>query len=103
VNTALPAGRIRHHVEGLEELERKLSQLQAQLAEGDVEVRQGLLKPAHSAIRFERYDPEASSLFEADARLLIANQFANRLGELQSIGFIDEPAHERPSTLRRLA
>jgi hypothetical protein len=32
------------------------------------------LRPAHAKERFERYDPLANSLSEADARLLIANQ-----------------------------
>jgi hypothetical protein len=33
-----------------------------------------LLQPAHAKERFENYDPDAPSLSDADARLLIANQ-----------------------------
>jgi ankyrin repeat protein len=48
--------------------------LQAEFAAGDAAIRRRLLQPAHAKERFENYDPEAPSLSDADARLLIANQ-----------------------------
>jgi ankyrin repeat protein len=66
--------KLKHHVEGLEALERRVSDLRAAFSRGDAETRRQLLKPAHARDRFENYDPDAASLSEADARLLIANQ-----------------------------
>jgi hypothetical protein len=66
--------KLRRHVEGLEAVERRVSSLRAAFARGDGETRRRLLKTAHSTERFEKYDPDADSLSEADARLLIANQ-----------------------------
>jgi hypothetical protein len=48
--------------------------LQAEFAAGDAATRRRLLQPAHAKERFENYDPDAPSLSDADARLLIANQ-----------------------------
>ena len=47
---------------------------QREFAAGDAATRRRLLQPAHAKERFENYDPEASSLSDADARPLIANQ-----------------------------
>jgi ankyrin repeat protein len=61
-------------IETPEEFEQRVARLQAEVATGDVEARRRLLQPAHVKERFENYDPEAPSLSDADARLLIANQ-----------------------------
>ena len=61
-------------VETPEEVEQRVLRLQAEFAAGDAATRRRLLQPAHAKERFENYDPEASSLSDADARLLIANQ-----------------------------
>ena len=66
--------KLKAHVESLEEVERRVAHLQASFAAGDVEARKHLLKAAHSADRFENYDPNAVTLSEADARLLAANE-----------------------------
>ena len=57
-----------------EEFERRVVRLQAEFAAGDTATRRRLLQPAHAKERFENYDPDAPSLADADARLLIANQ-----------------------------
>jgi hypothetical protein len=51
-----------------------VERLRTEFTAGDVETRKRLLKPAHDVRRFERYDPHASSLSDADARLVIANE-----------------------------
>lgn len=61
-------------VERPEEFEQRIVRLQAEFAAGDAETRRRLLRPAHAKERFENYDPDAPSLSDADARLLIANQ-----------------------------
>jgi hypothetical protein len=66
--------KIKHHVEGLEAVERRVADLRASFAQSDGATRQRLLEPAHDARRFERFDPDAESISEADARLLIANK-----------------------------
>lgn len=66
--------KLKHHVEGLESLENRVAVLRAEFAAGDTETKRRLLQPAHNATRFENYDPNAPSLSDADARLLIANQ-----------------------------
>jgi hypothetical protein len=66
--------KLQQHVELLEAFEERLARLQADFAAGDTQTRQRLLEPAHARERFENYDPNAPSLSDADARLLIANQ-----------------------------
>jgi ankyrin repeat protein len=61
-------------VETPEEFEQRVLRLQAEFAAGDAATRRRLLQPAPARERFENYDPEAPSLSDADARLLIANQ-----------------------------
>src|SRR6516162_8751692 len=61
-------------VETLEEFEQRVARLQAEFAAGNASTRRRLLQPAHAKERFENYDPDAPSLSDADARLLIANQ-----------------------------
>jgi ankyrin repeat protein len=61
-------------VETPEEVEQRVARLQAEFAAGDAATRRRLLQPAHAKERFENYDPEALSLSEGDARLLLANQ-----------------------------
>jgi uncharacterized protein len=61
-------------VERPEEFEQRVMRLQAEFAAGDAATRRRLLQPAHAKERFENYDPDAPSLSDADARLLIANQ-----------------------------
>src|ERR1700724_1458762 len=57
-----------------EEFEQRVVRLKAEFAAGDAATRRRLLQPAHAKERFENYDPDAPSLSDADARLLIANQ-----------------------------
>jgi hypothetical protein len=66
--------KLKHHVDGLEALEVRVTRLQAEFSAGDLATKQHLLQQAHTAKRFENYDPAAPSLSDADARLLIANQ-----------------------------
>jgi hypothetical protein len=61
-------------VERPEEFEQRVVRLQVEFAAGDAATRRRLLQPAHAKERFENYDPDAPSLSDADARLLIANQ-----------------------------
>jgi hypothetical protein len=61
-------------VERPEQFEQRVVRLQAEFAAGDAATRRRLLQPAHAKERFENYDPDAPSLSDADARLLIANQ-----------------------------
>jgi uncharacterized protein len=61
-------------VERPEEFEQRVARLQAEFAAGDAAIRRRLLRPAHARERFESCDPDAPSLSDADARLLIANQ-----------------------------
>jgi hypothetical protein len=65
---------LKRHVDGLETFERRVARLREGFAGGDHETRKRLLQPAHAKNRFENYDPNASSISEADARLLIANE-----------------------------
>lgn len=61
-------------VETPEEFEQRVARLQAEFAAGDAATRRRLLQPAHAKERVENHDPDAPSLSDADARLLIANQ-----------------------------
>ena len=66
--------KLKRHVESLGALERRVERLRVDFAGADVEGRKRLLKPAHDVRRFERFDPQAPSISEPDARLLIANE-----------------------------
>jgi uncharacterized protein len=66
--------KLKRHVESLEKFEARVAHVRNDFSRGDVESRKRLLKPAHAKERFENYDPNANSLSEADARLLIANE-----------------------------
>ena len=61
-------------VESPEEFEQRVVRLKVEFAAGDAATRRRLLQPAHAKERFENYDPDAPSLSDADARLLIANR-----------------------------
>lgn len=61
-------------IESPQEVEQRVVRLQAEFAAGDAATRRRLLQPAHAKERFGNYDPDAPSLSDADARLLIANQ-----------------------------
>ncbi len=65
--------RLKQHVEQLTEVQGRVDRLRAEFAAGDRETKRRLLKPAHAQNRFENYDPDAASISEADARLLVAN------------------------------
>jgi hypothetical protein len=65
---------LQRHVEDLEELENRVARLREEFAQGDIETKKRLLKPAHDQRRFENYDPNAASISDHDARLLIANE-----------------------------
>ncbi|QOY87441.1 ankyrin repeat domain-containing protein [Paludibaculum fermentans] len=65
--------KLKQHVELQTEVEARVSQLQAEFAAGDAQVKLRLLQPAHARERFENYDPRAASLSHRDARLLVAN------------------------------
>lgn len=45
--------KLKHHVEGLESVENRVARLQAEFSAGDLETKQRLLPPAHTAKRFE--------------------------------------------------
>jgi hypothetical protein len=66
-------------VERPEEFEQRVLRLQAEFAAGDAATRRRLLQPAHARERFENYNPEAASLSDADARLLIRQPGGIRL------------------------
>ncbi|MBV8847221.1 MAG: hypothetical protein JO307_30800 [Bryobacterales bacterium] len=66
--------KLKQHVELLTSVDTRIQKLRAEFAAGDRDARLRLLRPAHSKIRFANYDPEAPSLSEADARLLVANE-----------------------------
>lgn len=56
-----------------QQVDQRVQQLRAAFAAGDRETRLRLLRPAHTPLRFENYNPDAAQISEADARLLIAN------------------------------
>ncbi|HEY3837706.1 MAG TPA: ankyrin repeat domain-containing protein [Bryobacteraceae bacterium] len=58
----------------LAEYRERVGRLRAEWASGDIGTHRRLLKPAHNQSRFQNYDPEAPTLSDADARLLIANE-----------------------------
>jgi ankyrin repeat protein len=65
--------KLKRHVESLDELERRVATLRSEFAAGNAEARRQLLKPVHDFRRFERHDPHATSLTDADAKLVVAN------------------------------
>src|SRR3982074_3100858 len=77
------------------EFERRRHCVQPYLCRGDAATRRRLLQAAHARERFENYDPDARSLSDADARLLIANQERHAYwGKYQSSLHLD-PAVQR--------
>ncbi len=66
--------KLKHYVEGLATVEARISRLRNEFAAGDAGTKRRLLSAAHTKERFESYDPDAPSLSNADARLLVANQ-----------------------------
>jgi hypothetical protein len=66
--------KLKRHVEGLQDIERRVADLRAAFARADRETRRRLLETGHAAERFESYHPDAASISEADARLLVANR-----------------------------
>jgi ankyrin repeat protein len=66
--------KLERHLRDLETFETRVARVRAEFAAGDLETRKRLLRPAHARNRFENYDPHASSISDADARLLIANE-----------------------------
>jgi ankyrin repeat protein len=66
--------KLKQYVEGLEAVEQRVSEIRETFARADADTRRRLLDAGHARERFENYDPEAASLSEADARLLVANQ-----------------------------
>jgi ankyrin repeat protein len=66
--------KLKRHVDLLTDVEERIALLQAEFASGDPETKLRLLKPAHAKERFQNYDPTASALSYADARLLVANR-----------------------------
>jgi hypothetical protein len=66
--------KLKQHLELLTGVDSRVQKLRAEFAAGDRETKLRLLRPAHSTLRFENYDPDAASISEADARLLIANE-----------------------------
>jgi ankyrin repeat protein len=65
--------KLKRHVESLAALERRVATLRSEFAAGDAEARRRLMKPVHDFRRFERHDPHATSLTDADAKLVVAN------------------------------
>jgi ankyrin repeat protein len=66
--------KLKQHVELLTGVDSRIQKLRAEFGAGDRETKLRLLRPAHSTLRFENYDPDAPSISEADARLLVANE-----------------------------
>src|SRR5262249_34980931 len=66
--------KMKEHIEILTSVDSRIQKLRAEFAAADRETKLRLLRPAHSRVRFENYDPDAASLSEADARLLVANE-----------------------------
>jgi ankyrin repeat protein len=66
--------RLKQYVERLEGVERRVADLRQTFARGDAGTRQGLLARAHTLARMQDHAPGATTLSDADARLLVANQ-----------------------------
>ncbi|HEX5045663.1 MAG TPA: hypothetical protein VFX89_00985 [Gammaproteobacteria bacterium] len=65
--------KLKRHIEGLDALERRVTALRSEFAAGDTATRRRLVAPVHDFRRFERHDPNATALTDADARLVVAN------------------------------
>lgn len=66
--------KLKSHVEGLERAEKRVAWLRAAFAAADRDTREWLLSCVHTKERFQHYDPDANTLSEEDARLVVANE-----------------------------
>src|SRR5579884_3603529 len=66
--------KLKQHLDLMTRVDKRVQKLRAEFAAGDRETKLRLLRTAHSRLRFEDYNPDAASLSEADARLLVANE-----------------------------
>jgi hypothetical protein len=66
--------RLKAYVERLAAVEQRVAEVRDAFARGDALARRKVLAAAHTPTRFANYDPDAASLSEADARLLVANE-----------------------------
>ena len=72
--------RIKRHVEDYESVETEVRLLREQWADGDEASRKALMDGHHSLRRFENLDPTSSELTDDDARILLSNKAATRIG-----------------------
>lgn len=66
--------KLKRHIEDLAAVEARIARLRSEFAAGDATARLRLLAKAPNKNRFENYDPNATSLSDADARLLVASE-----------------------------
>ena len=66
--------KLKHHVESVERVESRVARLRAAFASADQETRDRLLAGVHARERLQHYAPNAETLSEEDARLVVANE-----------------------------
>ena len=66
--------KLKLHIEALRKVEGRVAWLRATYAAADQETRERLLSHVHTRERFQHYDPNAATLSEEDARLVVANE-----------------------------